>query len=157
MSDDLDTVIADLVILGIQPETSSSDDRQVVESLKSPPYDDLSVDELVRQLEAIKERIFRLLAVFAVSLSRECSAELESWRSKFICMAETLRKKDPERLNVIVEGHEKLLLTKLKSSSKPTIPIAVQQNEQLRWWIRQLPKRPPQRKITYSDGLDQFV
>jgi len=158
MTDDLNNVLADLTLLGIQKnELEIEPDKQDTDAKPTTKYSALSVEDLTTRLEEIKLRMFHLLAVFSVSLSRDCASGLELWRARFIDLAEALRDKDAEALRKVVEGHEQFLLTKVCPTPKPKIPLAVQEHEHLRFWVSQLPKPQPPKSDGFCDGLGQFL
>jgi hypothetical protein len=103
-----------------------------------PVRPDATSAELVVRLEAIKERIFRLRALFAVSLAHDCAIQAQH----------------PEAHAQIVAGHEALLLSP-PIQIRQTIPLDTQRLCELRWEvsqapIRRIPKRPAE---NIPDGL----
>jgi hypothetical protein len=121
-----------------------------------PVQPDASVEDLVARLVAIKERIFRLRALFAVSLSADCAIEADKYLAIFQGLAAELRSKDPQALDKIVVGHEAML------SSPPihvrqAIPIETQRLVELRWEVMQSPARRAPKRPTTGDGLDWLV
>ena len=158
MTDDLNNVLADLTLLGIQKnELEIEPDKQDTDSKPTTKYSALSVEDLTTRLEEIKLRMFHLLAVFSVSLSRDCARGLELWRVRFIDVAEALRDKDAEALRKVVEGHEQFLLTKVCPTPKPKIPLGVQEQEHFGFWLSQLPKPRPPKSDGFGDGLGPFL
>jgi hypothetical protein len=107
-----------------------------------PPKPDASVEQLVERLEAIKDRIFRLRAVSAVSLSQETAIEANRYVSLFQDLAAELKAKQPEALEKIVAGHE-AMLTSPPVRVRQQIPIETQQLVELRWEVMRSPARRP--------------
>lgn len=119
-----------------------------------PVQHDPTPEELVGRLEAIKERLFRLHAVFAVSLSQDCAIEANRYLALFQDLAAELKKKDPQALDQIVAGHE-AILNSPPIHMKQTIPLETQRWCEIRWEaqqspIRRTPKRLPE---NVPDGL----
>jgi CheY-like chemotaxis protein len=98
----------------------------VPEPAPEPPKPCASVEELVARLEAIKDRIFGLHAVFAVSLSQETAIEANRYVALFQDLAAELRVKQPEALEKIVAGHEAILASP-PVRVRQQIPVATQQ------------------------------
>jgi hypothetical protein len=121
-----------------------------------PPKPDASVEELVARLEAIRERIFRLHSVFAVSLSQETAIEANRYVALFQDLAAELRVKQPEALEKIVAGHE-AILTSPPVRVRQQIPVATQQWVEMRWEAMQCPARRPPKPPSVPDGLDGWV
>jgi hypothetical protein len=115
-----------------------------------------SVEELVERLTAIRERIFRLHAVFAVSLSQETAIEANRFVALFQDLASELRVKQPDALERIVAGHE-AILTSPPVRVRQQIPIETQKWVELRWEAMQSPTRRPPKPPMVPDGLDAFV
>jgi hypothetical protein len=115
-----------------------------------------SVEELVARLEAIKDRIFRLHAVFAVSLSQETAIEANRFVALFQGLAAELRAKQPEALEKIVAGHE-AILTSPPVRVRQQIPIETQKWVELRWEAMQSPARRAPKPPMVPDGLDAWV
>lgn len=119
------------------------------------PVSDGSVPGLVARLTAIRERIWRLQAMFAVSLSHDCALEANRYLGLFQDLAQQLRAKDAGALDSLVRGHESLLLAPALPI-KQSIPLSTQQLVELRWEaatqapIRRAPERPVD---TIHDGL----
>ncbi|MGA7869799.1 MAG: hypothetical protein WCA22_02770 [Candidatus Binatus sp.] len=119
-----------------------------------PVQHDPTPEELVSRLEAIKDRLFRLHAVFAVSLSHDCAMEANRYLEIFQELASELKKKDPQALERIVAGHE-AMLNSPPIQMKQTIPLDTQRWCEIRWEasqspIRHAPKRPAD---NVPDGL----
>jgi hypothetical protein len=118
-----------------------------------PQPADATVEELVTRLEAIKDRIFRLRAVFAVTLSQDCAMEANRYLALFQTTATQLEEKDPDSLANITRGFESLLLSP-PIQMKGTIPLETQRLVEQRWEISQSPRRrPPMQADTIGDGL----
>ena len=115
---------------------------------------DASVEDLVTRLTAIRERIWRLQSVFAVSLSQETAIEANKYLVLFQALAEQLKAKAPAELGRLVSGHESLLLSP-PVPVKQTIPLDVQRFCEIRWEASQSPmRRPPKRDAdNVGDGL----
>jgi hypothetical protein len=126
------------------------------EPAPEPPKPDASAGELVARLEAIRERIFRLHAVFAVSLSQETAIEANRYLALFQDLAAELRVKQPEALEKIVAGHE-AILTSPPVRVRQQIPVATQQWVEMRWEAMQSPARRAPKPPMVPDGLDAWV
>jgi hypothetical protein len=120
------------------------------------PEPDATVEQLVARLEAIKDRIFRLHAVFAVSLSQETAIEANRFVALFQDLAAELKAKQPEALEKIVAGHE-AILTSPPVRVRQQIPVATQQWVEMRWEAMQSPTRRAPKPPMVPDGLDAFV
>jgi hypothetical protein len=120
--------------------------------LPTPP--DATVDELVGRLEAIKDRIFRLQAVFAVSLSLDCAVEADRYLTIFQELAAELEKRDASALENVLRGHEAILLAS-PVHVRQRIPIELQRLCELRWEVNSSPGRPVPKRDSDSmpDGL----
>jgi hypothetical protein len=118
----------------------------------TPP--DATVDELVGRLEKIKDRIFRLQAVFAVSLSLECAVEADRYLAIFQELAAELEKKDASALENVVRGHEAILHAS-PVHVRQRIPIELQRQCELRWEVNTSPRRstPKRDSDALPDGL----
>lgn len=123
-----------------------------------PVQPDASSDELVARLTAIKERIFRLHAVFAVSLSHDAAMEANRFLVLFQDLAEQLKAKDADALAALTCGHESLLLSP-PVMVKHTIPLDVQRSCEERWERSQAPiRRIPKRAVeNVPDGLSWML
>jgi hypothetical protein len=120
------------------------------------PIPDDSVESLVARLKAIRERIWMLQAVFAVSLSQETAIEANRFLALFQDIASKLREKDPIALEALTRGHESLLLSP-PVPIRQRIPLSTQQLLEMRWAaMTALAKRPPKRPKV-PDGLDWMV
>ncbi len=131
-----------------------------IEENSSPPLQsapaepDDTVASLVARLEAIRERIWRLQAMFAVTLSQDCAMEADSYLVLFQTLAQQLKVKDAAAFDSIVRGHETLLLSP-PVEANPTIPLDTQRLCELRWEVNQTPmQRAPKRPShDVPDGL----
>jgi hypothetical protein len=135
----------------------------IEEALKTPapepasePKPDASSEELVARLEAIKDRIFRLRAVYAVSLSVDAAMEASRYLVLFQDLARSLEAKDVEAYDNLVRGHESTLLSP-PVSVRQSIPHDTQQLVELRWEAMRSPARRPPKPPAVSDGLDWLV
>src|SRR5579871_803472 len=117
--------------------------------VKSAP--ETSVEELVTRLSNIKDRLFRLHAVYAVSLSHDIYHEADRYRQLFQELGSQLSAEDPDAFDALIVGHEALLLAE-PLPSKPTLSLAVQEWFELSGQVQYTPA-PPKRP-TVSDGLD---
>jgi hypothetical protein len=142
--DDLPLAIAVAIELNPQPVTPAS-----------APEDD-SVLSLVARLTAIREKIWRLQAMFAVTLSTDCAMDANKYLALFQTIAAQLKIKDATALDELTRGHESLLLSP-SIPLKQTVPLSTQRLVETRWEamtqsIRKAPKPP-----TIPDGLDWLV
>ena len=117
---------------------------------------DDSVENLVSRLTAIRERIWRLQAMFAVSLSHDSAVEANRYLQLFQTLAAQLKVKDPTALDNLVRGHESLLLAPALPI-KQTIPIDTQRLCELRWEVSQAPTVQRAQRASTGDGLDWMV
>lgn len=132
----------------------------IEETLKTPtpepatPVEVATVENLRARLEAIKERIFRLHAVYAVSLSIDVAIEANRYLTLFQCLASELEKKDSDALAKIITGHEAILLSPTVPV-KQSIPIETQRLVELRWEVNRAPspRVHPRPVDTIHDGL----
>jgi antitoxin (DNA-binding transcriptional repressor) of toxin-antitoxin stability system len=124
------------------------------EPAPEPPKPDATVEELVARLSAIRERIFRLHSVFAVTLSHDCAMEANRYVTLFQDLAAELKEKQPKALDEITAGHEAMLMSP-PIPVKKTIPLATQQWAELVWESQLRPLRqPPKRDVdAVPDGL----
>jgi hypothetical protein len=122
------------------------------------PKAEATVDDLVVRLTAIRERIWRLQSVFAVSLSQEIALEANRYLILFQTIANELRAKDAEKLEELVRGHESLL-TSPPVLVKPTVSLDAQRFCELRWEASQAPRRStsPRPADTIHDGMSAFL
>jgi hypothetical protein len=121
----------------------------------APPAD-ATVAELVGRLEAIKERIFRLAAQFAVSLSWDCVIESNKYLTIFQDLAAQLKSQDEKAYDQIVAGHEAALLSP-PIPVKRTVPIELQKAVELRWEVNQTPARRAPSPPAMADGLSWML
>jgi hypothetical protein len=121
-----------------------------------PVRPDASSAELVTRLEAIKDRIFRLHAVFAVSLSHDAAMEANRYLILFQDLALQLQAKDADALAALTLGHESLLLSP-PVSVRQSIPLQTQRFVELRWEAMQSPARREPKPPAVPDGLDWLV
>jgi hypothetical protein len=128
------------------------------EPAPAPVKPDTSPAELVATLEAIKERTFRLRALFAVSLAHDCAIEADRYLAIFQDLAIELKNKDPQALDQVVAGHE-ALLTSPPIQIRQTIPLDTQRLCELRWEVSQAPiRRIPKRQVeNVPDGLSWML
>jgi hypothetical protein len=129
---------------------------QAAEPAPTPPPS--TVAELVERLTAIRERIWRLRAVFAVTLSQETAIEANKFLMLFQDLAAELKAKDPEALERLVCGHHSLLMAPALPI-KPTVSLATQRLVEMRWEAAQRPTRsaPSTRPDTIHDGMSAFL
>ena len=123
-----------------------------------PVRNDDSVENLISRLEAIRERIWRLRAMFAVSLSHDCAVEADRYLQLFQTLAEQLKARDAAAFDDLVRGHESLLLCS-PVPVKQTIPLDVQRFCEIRWEAQQSPTRSTPRRPADSigDGLSWML
>ena len=115
---------------------------------------DEPVESLVSRLEAIRERIWRLQAMFAVSLSHDCAIEANQYLHRFQTLALQLKERDVSAFDNLVRGHESLLLSP-PVPVKQTIPVETQRLCELRWEVNRLPAQSEGGRTTehVPDGL----
>jgi len=116
------------------------------------------VENLVKRLERIKERLFWLRAVWSNTLSPDVARECDLYQRLFLEVGEELKKLDADSFERIVAGHESVLLSE-PYGPKPTLPLALQQWIELSGEIRgERTKSPEQKPEGYiPDGLSRFV
>jgi hypothetical protein len=119
-----------------------------------PVQDDDTVANLVARLEAIRERIWRLRAVFAVSLSHDCAVEADCYLQLFQTLAVQLKSKDPSALDQLVNGHESLLLSPPVLITR-SIPLETQRWCEIKWEasLCPTPRLPKRGAESVPDGL----
>lgn len=122
----------------------------------APVIADDSVPGLVERLTTIRERIWRLQSVFAVSLSHDCLMEANRCLMLFQDLAERLKAKDADKLADLVRGHEALLLSP-PIPVKQSIPLDTQRLCEMRWEITQAPSQRPPKPPAVSDGLEWLL
>jgi hypothetical protein len=121
-----------------------------------PKAADATVEDLVARLAAIKERIFRLHAVYAVSLSLDAAMEANRYLALFQDLAQQLEAKDADSLSTITRGFESLLLSP-PFPTRRTIPLDTQKLVELRWEAMQTPALREPKPPDVPDGLDWMV
>jgi len=143
--DDLPLAVALSIELNSTPPLNAS---------PAPDQSDDSVPALVARLTAIREKIWRLQAMFAVSLSHDCLVEANRYLTLFQDLAEELKAKDAAALDAITHGHESLLLSP-PIPIKQSIPLSTQRLVEMRWEAMTQPThRPPNRDVAaIPDGL----
>src|SRR5437879_5538431 len=99
-----------------------------------------TVADLIERLTKIRERLFWLQSVWAVSLSPDVAFEADRYRDLFGDLADQLRKQDAEALDRLTAGHESLLFA--DASPKPTVPLAAQQLVELIGEVRNQRSHP---------------
>jgi hypothetical protein len=117
------------------------------------PMDD-SVPGLVARLTAIQEKIWRLQAMFATTLSADCLLDANKYLSLFQSIAEQLKSKDAGELDALTRGHESLLLSP-SIQLKQSVPLSTQRLVEMRWEAMTQPtQRVPKRNVaSVPDGL----
>jgi len=123
----LNDLPAEIVVAIEQAPKTPASEKPAPEETVAPD----SVDGLVERLTAIRERIWRLQAVFATTLSQECALEANSYLQLFQDLAGQLKAKDPSALDTLVRGHESLLQSP-SIPVKPTISLELQRWMELR-------------------------
>lgn len=118
------------------------------------PADAAPVENLVARLASIKERILRLHAVFAVSLSFDAAIEANRFLAVFQDLAQQLQTKDAAAYDNLVRGHESLLLSP-PIPVRQTVPLDTQRMCELRWEVSRSPVRHVPMRPTEGvpDGL----
>jgi hypothetical protein len=117
-----------------------------------------TVPELVERLTAIRERIWRLRSVYAVTLSQDTAVEANQYVDLFQSLAAELRVRDADALEALTRGHESTLLSP-PVTVRPTIPLAAQMWCEMKWLAQRQPEEPG-RNIgpdTIHDGMGQFL
>jgi hypothetical protein len=112
--------------------------------------------ELVARLTAIRERIWRLRAVFAVTLSHDAAVEADRYVEMFQYIGRELQAKDAGEYASLTRGHEALLESP-PVTVRPTIPLAVQHLAEMRWHAATQPRQRTPKSPTVPDGLDWMV
>jgi hypothetical protein len=112
----------------------------------APAAMDDSVPGLVARLTAIREKIWRLQAMFATTLSPDCLLDANKYLTLFQSIAEQLRAKDAGELDALTRGHESLLLSP-SIPLKQSVPLSTQKLVEMRWEAmtqptQRAPKRP---------------
>jgi hypothetical protein len=135
---------------------------QASEAEKVKPADPIpvpdSVDDLIKRLIAIRERLFWLHAVWATTLSRDVALESDKYRKMFQDLGERLKAQDCDAFNRLVTGHEALLFAK-PVASKPTVPLVAQRRYELMCELQSMPapKSIPKPSGYVPDGLQSFL
>jgi hypothetical protein len=128
---------------------------QPIQAVNAQPDD--TVENLVARLEAIRERIWRLQAMFAVTLSHDCAMEADRFLALFqSLLAQQLKAKDVGAFDSLVRGHEALLLSP-PVQTKPTIRLDTQRLCELRWEAATQPVRRAPKPPAHPDGLSWMV
>jgi hypothetical protein len=132
---------------------------QSLAELKAIPSESTAtVAELVERLTAIRERIWRLRALFAVTLSHDTAIEANQFVKLFQTLGAELQAKDAGEFAKLTAGHE-ALLTSPPVTLRPTIPLATQMWCEMKWLAQRQPEEPG-RNIgldTIHDGMGQFL
>ncbi|MGD0135264.1 MAG: hypothetical protein ABSE57_24725 [Bryobacteraceae bacterium] len=121
---------------------------------------DATAEELVARLTAIRERIWKLRAMFAVTLSQDAALEADRYLRLFQQLGQELIAKDKGAFDSLVIGHEALLLSP-PTTVRQTIPLATQRLVEMRWEAmtrrssRSAPSTRPADGI--HDGMGQFL
>ena len=110
---------------------------------------------LVERLTAIRERLFRLQAMWAVTLSPDVALEADGFRKLFHDLASQVQ--DRREVDALIAGHESLLLC--EPTPKPTVPMSAQRWFELAGEVRSERRRPeaPKPQGYVPDGLQPFV
>jgi hypothetical protein len=145
--DDLPLEIA--VAIELSPE-------QPVKPEPAPIPADDSVSGLVARLTAIRERIWRLQAMYATTLSADCLLDANKYLTLFQSIAEQLKAKDAGALDALTLGHESLLLSP-SIPLKQSVPLSTQRLVEMRWEAMTQPLRKVPKPSTIPDGLDWMV
>jgi hypothetical protein len=136
-----------------------------IEELPAPPEPapespkpDASVEQLVARLEAIKNRLFWLAAVWANTLSSDVYHEAERYRAIFRELDAQLRAQDPAAADRITEGHEALLLAE-PEPARPRLSLDEQQWFELMGEVRsaRTVRTEPKPDGYVPDGLQAFL
>lgn len=117
---------------------------------------DDSVPSLVERLTAIREKIWRLQATFAVSLSHDCLMEANRYLLLFQDLAGQLKAKDTAALEALTLGHESLLLSP-PIPVKQSIPLSTQNLVETRWLAMTQPTHRAPKRPSVPDGLDWLL
>jgi hypothetical protein len=118
-----------------------------------------TVPELVERLTAVRERIWRLRALFAVTLSHDAAIEANQYVKLFQSLGAELQAKDAAEFAKLTTGHEALLMSP-PVTVRPTIPLATQLWCEMRWEAAQQRSTRAIRNIgpdTIHDGMGQFL
>jgi hypothetical protein len=121
------------------------------------PVTPSTVEELVERLKAIRERVFRLRALFAVTLSHDAALEADQYLRMFQRLGRDLQAMDKEKFDSLVTGFEALLMSP-PVAVRPTVPLATQRLVELRLAAMTSPAPPPPRRPdTIGDGMSAFL
>lgn len=128
------------------------------EPVPEPAKPDASVEDLVARLEAIKNRLFWLAAVWANTLSSDVYHEAERYRTIFRELDGQLRAQDPAAADRIIAGHEALLLSE-PAPAKPRLSLEQQQWFELMGEVRntRTVRAEPKPDGYVPDGLQAFL
>jgi hypothetical protein len=128
------------------------------ELMSVPSESTATVAELVERLTAIRERIWRLRALFAVTLSHDTAIEANQFVKLFQSLGAELQAKDPGEFAKLTAGHE-ALLTSPPVTLRPTIPLATQMWCEMKWLAQRQPEEPGRNTgpDTIHDGMGQFL
>ncbi len=151
--------IAESGVQDLPPEVAVGVEESLKTSAPEPTPEkpaDATGAELVAKLVAIRERIFRLSAMFAVSLSSDNAMEANRYLALFQTIAQQLEEKDASALANITRGFESLLMSP-PFPTRRTIPLDTQKLVELRWDAMQSPRRREPKPPAVSDGLDWLV
>lgn len=119
-----------------------------------------TVEDLVARMSAVRERIWKLRAMFAVTLSHDAALEADRYLRLFQQLGRELQAKDKVAFDALVTGHEALLLSP-PTTVRQTIPLATQRLVEMRWEAmtqrqsRSVPSSRPADAI--HDGMGQFL
>jgi hypothetical protein len=121
---------------------------------------DATAEELVARLTAIRERIWKLRAMFAVTLSQDSALEADRYLRLFQQLGQELIAKDKGAFDSLVTGHEALLLSP-PTTVRQTIPLATQRLVEMRWEAmtqhRSRPSPSTRPADAIHDGMGQFL
>ena len=151
--------LAESGLADLPPEITAAMEEnpaQPKEPEPAPVQADDSVANLVARLTAIRERIWRLQSMFAVSLSQETAIEANNYLQLFQTLAERLKQRDPTAFSDLVSGHESLLQSPALPL-KQSIPLATQRLCEMRWQVSQAPAQRAPKPPTVPDGLDWLL
>ncbi len=128
------------------------------ETAPAPTPADDSVPSLVARLTAIRERLFRLQAVWSTTLSYDIYQEADQYREVFRALGEQLKAKDPAEFDKLTCGHEALLLAE-PSARRPSLPLAVQRWFELTGELQNMPvaRVAPKPDGYVADGLQSWI
>jgi hypothetical protein len=132
--------------------------EQSVKPEPAPAPADDSVPGLVARLRAIREKIWRLQAMYATTLSPDCLLDANRYLSLFQSIAERLKAQDAGALDALTFGHEALLISP-SIQLKQSVPLSTQRLVEMRWEAMTQPtQRAPKRNVaSVPDGLDWML